>query len=237
MILIPARLESSRFPQKILADILGVPMVIATARRVAEVDDVMIATDSLEVIEVAKKYGFDAVMTSSAHQSGTDRINEAVEKLHLEDDAVIINVQADEPFIEPEVVESVRQKSLEVAKEEAIMMVSCYKAISKSAAEDPNHVKVVLSEGQRALYFSRAKIPYERGEHRDYFGHLGIYGFTRKKLAAFCRLSLAPLEEVEKLEQLRALYHDYEIMMVEVESESFGIDTPEDLARALKKFG
>ena len=107
MIIIPARLESSRFPQKILADIQGVPMVIATANRVKEIDRVAIATDSEEVVSLVKSYGYDAVMTSVVHQSGTDRINEAAGKLGVGEDEIIINVQADEPFIEPEVVQKV----------------------------------------------------------------------------------------------------------------------------------
>ena len=113
MIIIPARLESSRFPRKILADIGGVPMVIATANRVKDIDKVAIATDSEEVVEIVKSYGFEAVMTSVVHQSGTDRINEAAQKLGIPEDEIIINVQADEPFIEPEVVQKVYQRTNE----------------------------------------------------------------------------------------------------------------------------
>ena len=118
---------------------------------------------------------------------------------------------------------------------EKIMMNSCYKVINNPEADDPNIVKVVTDSEDIALYFSRAKIPYPRDHHFDaYKGHLGIYGFTMRSLKAFCALTPAPLEHIEKLEQLRALYHGYEVAMIEVNTESFGIDTPDDLERAIK---
>jgi len=232
MIIIPARMASNRFPNKILANINGFPMVIATAKRVEKLDKVLIATDSEEVINLAKNYGFDAVMTGNHHQSGTDRINEAASKLKIDDDEIIVNVQADEPFIEPEVVQSVINR----VKNSDCFMASCYKLIGKEFADDPNHVKVITDSKENAIYFSRSKIPYDREEHLDYFGHLGIYGFTKKSLNEFCELDPAPLENIEKLEQLRAIYHNKKIAMVQVKSESFGIDTKEDLEKALAYF-
>lgn len=232
MIIIPARMASNRFPNKILANINGYPMVIATAKRVQNLDRVLIATDSKEVLNIAKDYGFDAIMTGEHHQSGTDRINEAALNLDISDDEVIVNVQADEPFIEPEVVQSV----IERVKQGNCFMASCYKLIDKIAANDPNHVKVITDINENAIYFSRSKIPYDREEHLAYFGHIGIYGFTKKSLEEFCQLEPAPLENIEKLEQLRAIYHGKKIAMVKVVSNSFGIDTKEDLAKALKYF-
>ena len=234
MIIIPARIDSSRFPNKVLVDINGYPMVIATANRVKDIDRVLIATDSKDVIKVAKEHGFDAVMTSSSHKSGTDRVNEAASNYNLSDDEIIINVQADEPFIESEVVQKVydRVKKAKDKKEE-FMMVSCYKKIDNFHADDPNLVKVVLDANKNAIYFSRSKIPYNRGEIKHYFGHIGIYGFTKKSLSDFCSLPAAPIEDIEKLEQLRAIYHDKKILMVEVETNSVGIDTKEDLQRIL----
>ena len=232
MIIIPARMASNRFPNKILANINGFPMVIATAKRVEKLDKVLIATDSEEVINLAKNYGFDAVMTGNHHQSGTDRINEAASKLKIDDDEIIVNVQADEPFIEPEVVQSVINR----VKNSDCFMASCYKLIGKEFADDPNHVKVITDSKENAIYFSRSKIPYDREEHLDYFGHLGIYGFTKKSLNEFCELDPAPLQNIEKLEQLRAIYHNKKIAMVQVKSESFGIDTKEDLEKALAYF-
>ncbi len=235
MIIIPARIGSSRFPNKVLADIGGMPMVIKTAKSVEEIDTVVIATDSQEVVEIAKKYDIQAVLTSTGHQSGTDRIYEAAQKLNLDEQEIIINVQGDEPFIETEVVQAIYDLTKKNRENKNIMMNSCYKTISNPEADDPNIVKVVTDHEDIALYFSRAKIPYPRDHHFDnYKGHLGIYGFTVRSLKNFCALNPAPLEEIEKLEQLRALYHGYKVAMIEVNTESFGIDTPEDLEKALK---
>lgn len=235
MIIIPARIGSSRFPNKVLADIAGMPMVVRTAKAVEGVDKVVIATDSQEVIDIAKKHGIKAVLTSDTHNSGTDRIFEAAQKLNLSDDEIIINVQGDEPFIETGVVQAIYNLTQSNKDNPSVMMNSCYKSINNPEADDPNIVKVVTDSDDIALYFSRAKVPYPRDHHFDaYKGHLGIYGFTMKSLQAFCNLSPAPLEDIEKLEQLRALYHGYKVAMVKVKTESFGIDTPEDLEKALK---
>jgi len=235
MIIIPARIGSSRFPNKVLADIGGMPMVVKTAKSVEDIDTVVIATDSQEVVNIAKKHNIRAVLTSTEHQSGTDRIYEAAQKLALAEDEIIINVQGDEPFIETDVVQAIYDLTKKNKDNESIMMNSCYKTISNPEADDPNIVKVVTDEANIALYFSRAKVPYPRDHHFDnYKGHLGIYGFTVRSLKKFCALSPAPLEEIEKLEQLRALYHGYRVAMIEVDTESFGIDTPEDLEKAIK---
>jgi len=237
LIIIPARVGSSRFPNKVLADIDGTPMVICTAQAVSSIDSVAIATDSREVVEIAKDYNIDAIMTSSTHQSGTDRIYEASCKLDLDDNEVVINVQADEPFIEKEVVQSVFNLTKTNMDNSKIVMNSCFKYINNPEADDPNIVKVVTDDNNIALYFSRAKIPYPRDHHFDrYKGHIGIYGFTKKSLERFCKLPISPIERIEKLEQLRTLYYGYEVAMVEVETDSFGIDTPEDLERALEFF-
>ncbi len=235
MIIIPARIGSSRFPNKVLANVAGLPMVIRTAKAVQNIDKVAIATDSMDVIKVAESYGIKAIMTSSSHNSGTDRIFEAAKKLGLEDDEVIINVQGDEPFIEEEVVRAVFDLTVKNKNNVKVIMNSCYKLMQSPEADDPNIVKLITSNKDMALYFSRAKIPYPRDHHfNEYKGHLGIYGFTKKSLETFCKLTPAPLEEIEKLEQLRALYHEFNISMVEVQTKSFGIDTIEDLENALK---
>ena len=234
MIIIPARIGSSRFANKVLVDIGGMPMVIRTAKAVESIDRVAIATDSEEVMKIAKEYNIEAILTSTEHNSGTDRIYEASQKLNLADDDIVINVQGDEPFIEKEVVEAIYKLTLKNRENEKIIMNSCYKSINNPEADDPNIVKTVTTDEDIALYFSRAKIPYPRDHHfNDYKGHIGIYGFTKKSLETFCKLSPAPLEDIEKLEQLRALYHGYSIAMTEVETKSFGIDTVEDLERAL----
>ncbi len=233
MIIIPARLASTRFPKKILADINGIPMVVATAKRVQSVDEVVIATDSEEVVLICKKHGFKAVMTSKDHNSGTDRINEACEKLDLDDDEIVINVQADEPFIETEVVKAVKEC---IKNDKNALIASAYKTVDKTLVDDPNLVKVIVDKNGYAIYFSRSKIPYDRDKCDEYFGHLGIYAFTCKSLKKFCKLPPSNLENIEKLEQLRAIENGEKIAMVRVESKSFGIDTKEDLQKALKLF-
>ncbi|MCW8894837.1 3-deoxy-manno-octulosonate cytidylyltransferase [Sulfurimonas sp.] len=237
MIIIPARLASTRFPQKVLADIGGLPMVVRTAKRVAHLDRVVVAADDELIIATCKEHGIEAMLTSTTHKSGTDRINECANLLHVDENELIINVQADEPFIEPEVVESLisRLKDLQ-NRDEPFVMGSCFNAINAESAEDPNLVKVVLDDEDNAIYFSRSRIPYNQGGGAKYFGHIGVYGFSKKSLKEFCNLSDAPIEDIEKLEQLRAIYHQKKISMVKVASTGFGIDTKEDLERAIEIF-
>ena len=237
MIIIPARLASTRFPQKVLTDIGGLPMVVRTAKRVAHLDDVVVAADDEKIIKVCQAHGVKAMLTSTTHKSGTDRIHECATILGLDDDELIINVQADEPFIEPDVVESLQNKLRELQNERAdFIMSSCYNSINAEAAQDPNLVKVVLDAAGNAIYFSRAKIPHNQSGEAVYFGHIGIYGFSKKSLKEFCSLNDAPIEDIEKLEQLRAIYHQKKIAMVKVASTGFGIDTKEDLERAIEIF-
>ncbi len=236
MIIIPARIGSTRFPSKVLAEIQGIPMVIRTAQAVAPLDSVVIATDATEVAALAEEYDFRAVLTSAEHRSGTERIHEAARILDLPADEIILNVQADEPFLEKEVVEAVHDLTRRMAGAERFLAASAYKRIRNPEADDPNLVKVVTDEEDWALYFSRAKIPYPRDHHFDeYKGHLGIYGYTMESLERYTSLNETALERIEKLEQLRILAHGYRIAMTEVETESFGIDTPEDLQRAIRK--
>lgn len=237
MIIIPARLASTRFAKKVLADIGGLPMVVRTAKRVEHLDRVVVAADDEAIIRVCKEHNIEARLTSTTHKSGTDRINECANILNLADDEIIINVQADEPFIEPEVVELLMLKLKELQKkDEEFIMGSCFNAINAESAKDPNLVKVVLDDANNAIYFSRSLIPYNRSGRATYFGHIGIYGFSKKSLKEFCNLSDAPIEDIEGLEQLRAIYHQKKITMLKVSSTGFGIDTPEDLARAIEIF-
>jgi 3-deoxy-manno-octulosonate cytidylyltransferase (CMP-KDO synthetase) len=233
MIIIPARLASTRFPQKVLADIGGLPMVVRTAKRVEHLDRVVVAADDEKIIATCKEFGIEAMLTSTTHKSGTDRINECAQILDISDDELVINIQADEPFIETEVVELLieRLKGLQSSGSNFIMG-SCYNAINAEAAQDPNLVKVVLDDAHNAIYFSRSMIPFNRSGAATYFGHIGIYGFSKKSLHDFCALDDAPIEDIEKLEQLRAIYHGKKISMVKVASTGFGIDTIEDLERA-----
>lgn len=237
MIIIPARMASTRFPNKVLADVGGLPMVVRTAKQVMHLDDVVVAADDEKIIEVCEAYGIKAMLTSTTHKSGTDRINECAQLLELDDDELVINIQADEPFIEPEVLSALITRLNQLKEDKSsFIMGSCYNAINAEAAEDPNLVKVVMDADHNAIYFSRSQIPYNRSGAATYFGHIGIYGFTKKTLFEFCSLDDAPIEDIEKLEQLRAIYHAKKISMVKVASTGFGIDTLEDLARAKEIF-
>jgi len=235
MIIIPARLASSRLPNKVLVKIGSTPMVIKTAFAVESVDRVVIATDSQKVVDVAKQYGFEAILTSQTCRSGTDRIYEACQKLNLLKDEIVINLQADEPFIEVEVVKTILDITKKYAKNSNIIATTCYKTISIKSAKDPNIVKVVTNLENMALYFSRSLIPFSREDNlKEYKAHLGLYGFTVEKLEKFCNMNSGVLEDIEKLEQLRILDNGYKIALAEVRSNSFGIDTKEDLTRALQ---
>lgn len=234
MIIIPARLSSTRFKNKILCDIGGVPMFVATAKRVMECDDVLIAVDDEYVLKTAKAYGLNAIMTSTTHQSGTDRINEACEILKLKDNELIINVQADEPFMEPENIMKFKifcEKNINNA-----FMFSCFKMIDEKLVDDKNLVKVVTDFNGYALYFSRSRIPFNRSNCNIYKAHFGIYGYSVKNLKEFCSLTPSNLENIEKLEQLRALENGKSIAMIEISSQSIGIDSEDDLKRAKDKF-
>ena len=235
MIIIPARVESSRFPNKVLANIGNIPMVIKTAKAVENIDRVVIATDSQTVIDVAKEYGYEAVMTSSSCNSGTDRIYEAATKLKVSENEIIINVQADEPFIEKNVVLTLFNLTKNYANNNKVIATTLYKEVNYNHANNSNVVKVVTTKDNIALYFSRSLIPYDRDKQNIiYKAHLGLYGFTYKKLKLFCQLEGSNLEHIEKLEQLRILDNGYEIALESVISHSFGIDTKEDLQKALK---
>jgi 3-deoxy-manno-octulosonate cytidylyltransferase (CMP-KDO synthetase) len=231
MIIIPARLSSSRLPNKVLAEINGKPMIIWCAEVAKQADDVCIATDSKEVIQICKKYGFNAVMTSDRHKSGSDRIKEAADILGLKDSDTVINMQGDEPFLEPEILTAVKEKLYEI-KNRDFSMVSCYKEIDELSAADPNLVKVIMDNNADAIYFSRSKIPYNRdNEPHQYYGHIGIYGFIKKSLDMFVTMK-GTIEHIEKLEQLRVLENGKKIAMIKVKTESFGIDTKDDLEKA-----
>ena len=235
MIIIPARLASTRMPNKILREINGVPMFVATARRVSAADEVVIAADDEGVVQIAQKFGFKAVMTSRAHQSGTDRINEAAGILGVKDSEIIINVQADEPFIELENIVKFREFCEKNAAR--AFMFSCFKFVGSELADDKNLVKVVTDDAGYALYFSRSRIPFDRAPLDAYKAHLGIYGYSATNLKRFCSFAPSTLENTEKLEQLRALSNGEKILMLEVQSDSIGIDCEEDLQRARAKFG
>ena len=236
MIIIPARLKSTRFSEKILKEIQGLPMFVATAKRVSSVDRVCVAVDNQKVLDIARTYELEVVMTSEKHESGTDRINEACQILGLKDSEIIINVQADEPFIEPANLQKFKEFATSCLDKDAFM-ASCYKKSDSKACEDANLVKVVTDTEGFGLYFSRSKIPYERASYQHFKAHLGIYAYTVRALREFCAFKSSDLENAEKLEQLRALENGKRIKMLEIDTKSIGIDSKEDYERALRVFG
>ena len=228
---IPARYGSMRFPGKVLADLGGKPIVQHVWERTnfSRADEVLVAVDDRNVYNTVTGFGGKAVMTSSSHPSGSDRIYEAIRDQECD---YIINVQGDEPFIRPEVINSL----IEVITEEdgpdmATVVVPCAR---EEVADNPNIVKVVLASDNHALYFSRSMIPFLRtgGEEMTCFRHWGIYAYKRSALEKFVSLPEGNLERCEKLEQLRALENGMRIKCVVTEYSSIGIDTPEELEKA-----
>lgn len=232
MIIIPARLHSTRLERKLLLPINDMPIIAHTAKNAQKFDETIVACDSEEILEVCKKHNIKAILTSPTHSSGTDRCAEVAKKLDLPKDEIVINLQGDEPFLEGEII-----KTLQDSMQKTHFMASCYKSISKAESSDINLVKVVLSKDNFALYFSRSVIPYNRdsSECVEYGGHIGIYGFFAWSLAEFCKLEKSPLESIEKLEQLRALWHRKEIFMSKVSTNSIGIDTQDDYNKAKER--
>lgn len=240
MIIIPARLQSTRLPNKLLLPLKGIPLIIHTAKNAEKIDDTIVACDNEAILEVCKAHKIHAVLTSPLHSSGTDRCAEAARELDLPRNEIVINLQGDEPFLEESVIDSLID-----SMRHTHFMASCYKGISKAEALDSNLVKVVVSQDNFALYFSRSVVPFERTDlanqttdsSLEYNGHIGIYGFFAWSLEEFCALPKSPLESIEKLEQLRALWHRKEIFMTKVETKSIGIDTEADYKNAQKIMG
>ncbi|MCA9409321.1 MAG: 3-deoxy-manno-octulosonate cytidylyltransferase [Candidatus Omnitrophica bacterium] len=227
---IPARWASTRFPGKVLALIAGKPMiqhVWEQAKQSTKLTDVIIAADDEQVLQAAKKFGAQAVLTDVNHASGTDRIAQAVKDLSAD---IIINIQGDEPLIRPEVIDSLIAA---FDREPACLMATAIKKINDvQELNNPNIVKVVIDCQYNALYFSRALIPYNRDNGKtDVYKHQGIYAYQRDFLLKIVKLPPSKLEQSEKLEQLRVLEAGYKIKTVETDYESIGVDSPEDIGR------
>lgn len=236
---IPARYASTRFPGKPLAIIGGKPMIQHVWERVqecGEVDAVQVATDDDRIAQVARMFGAKVCMTCPEHPSGTDRVWEVAEQAPGFD--LVLNVQGDEPFINPQYLGQLIRHAKQHPEAEIVTLVTPIQG--RDEWENPNVVKAVLAEGGRALYFSRAKVPYPRDavasellDQRHAFRHLGIYLFRREALARYTHLAPSMLEQMEKLEQLRALEAGMRIDAVTVDSAPIGVDTPEDLEALL----
>jgi 3-deoxy-manno-octulosonate cytidylyltransferase (CMP-KDO synthetase) len=232
---IPARYQSKRFHGKPLALIAGKPMiqhVVQQAKACPEVDEIYVATDDQRIYECVQGFGGTAIMTSENHQSGTDRIAEAVETIHLTDRDIVVNIQGDQPIFQPSMLTDLVQA---LTKNSTIPMSTLmYKIIDDQELRDANKVKVVVDNDGCALYFSRSPIPFYRDEPTKktiHYKHLGLYAYRKEFLLAFTKLSFGLLEHAEKLEQLRALEHGFKIKVVETIFDSIEVDTPEDIKR------
>jgi len=247
-VLIPARLASTRLPNKPLADIAGLPMVVRVAQRIRQglpaKSRIVVAADSASIIQACSQHGVDAVLTRADHPSGSDRLAEACALLGLDEGEVVVNVQGDEPLMDPELVSQVA--NLLMAHPSADMSTAAHPIHELAEFLNPNVVKVVLDANHRALYFSRAPIPW----WRDGFAkaphalpspsplrHIGIYGYRVSFLRRFPQLPPSPLETTEALEQLRAMWHGHPILVhVTQLAPGPGVDTPEDLERVRRVF-
>ncbi|MEO0028937.1 MAG: 3-deoxy-manno-octulosonate cytidylyltransferase [Pseudomonadota bacterium] len=240
-VVVPARLASTRLPNKPLADIHGLPMVVRVAQQAAlsKASQVVVAADSPEIVSACEAHGVKALLTRMDHPSGSDRLAEASQLLGLKDADLVVNVQGDEPLIDPELINQVALLLQE--RPTASMSTAAHEIHDLAEFTNPNVVKVVTTQAQLALYFSRAPIPW----WRDGFSqgiqslpspaplrHIGIYGYRVGFLKRFPQLPVAPVESCEALEQLRALWHGHQIAVhVTHSAPGPGVDTPEDLAR------
>lgn len=236
--IIPARFGSTRFEGKLLADFCGKPVIQHTwenAKKSKSIDDLIVATDDKRIYNIAKGFGANVVYTSIAHKSGSDRLTEVAASI---DAKIIVNIQADEPLLVPSMIDDVAGAIL---KDKTLVMATlCHKIDNAAQIQDPNVVKVVFDRNGLALYFSRSPIPYERMgsddklQIIDCYKHIGIYAYAKDFLFTFKSLPQSRLEKTEKLEQLRVLENGYKIKVIETKFDTIGIDTPEDLERAIE---
>jgi 3-deoxy-manno-octulosonate cytidylyltransferase (CMP-KDO synthetase) len=224
---IPARLHSTRLPKKVLREIIGHPMIEYVYQRAKKCDlltDVLIATDSKEVMATCKKVGINAIMTGE-HSCGSDRLYEVLTKTDAD---IYVNIQGDEPMVSPD---QLRLLLCPFIESKQTMVTTLCTPISDEDAQDPSNVKVVIDKNGNALYFSRWSIPYDRDGKGavQRFKHIGLYGYRRDTLEHFHHLPTSPLEEAEKLEQLRLLSNGIPIHVIETTVDTIGVDTEEDL--------
>ncbi len=237
--IIPARYASTRFPAKPLALLGGKPVIQRVYEQVKKVlTDVVVATDDERIYKTVEGFGGRAIMTREDHKSGTDRCYEAYQKVGKEYD-VVINVQGDEPFIQPEQIRTLMTCFEDEATQIATLVKPFAQADGLDALRNPNSPKVVVSDDGRAIYFSRSVIPYLRGvgeeewlSRHTYYKHIGLYAYRAETLGEITRLPQSTLEKVESLEQLRWIDNGYVIKVGETNVETIGIDTPADLERA-----
>jgi 3-deoxy-manno-octulosonate cytidylyltransferase (CMP-KDO synthetase) len=229
-VIIPARYASSRFPGKPLAELGGKPMVVRVCERAAQsgAKAVHVATDDERIAKVVREHGYCALMTRADHVSGTDRLAEAAQQLKLPGDAVVVNVQGDEPLIAPALIAQVAEAL--ARHPQASVSTACHAIHDEASLANPNVVKVVMDAKGYALYFSRSRIPYPRETGGSCYRHAGIYAYRVGFLKDFSLLEVSGIEKTEALEQLRVLWHGFRIAVAVSETEiPPGVDTPQDL--------
>ncbi len=235
--MIPARYSASRFPGKLMKDLEGEPVILRTYKAALQTnlfDKVYVVTDSQIIFEVIENVGGEVIMSKKEHECGSDRIAEAVENMNVD---IVVNVQGDEPFIDSVSLEKLiavfkndTEKEIDLASLKVLMT-------DRNEIENPNNVKVITDKQNFALYFSRSPIPFHRDKDIDvkYYKHKGVYAFRKQALIDFYHLPMTPLEASEKIEAIRYLEVGKRIKMVETSVESIGIDTPEDLEKAIRQ--
>ena len=232
--IIPARYKSTRFPGKPLADILGKPMfwhVFNRARLCPELTNVMLATDDDRIFSAAEKLDVPVVMTRDDHESGTDRVLEAAESIKVPQDAVVINIQGDEPALKPAMISEL----IAPFENPDVLVTTPIRKITSQEAENPDIVKVVFTLNGKALYFSRSPIPWPReNQESEFYGHIGLYAFRMNALRQFVALQPGRLERTEKLEQLRLLENEIPVHVMVTKHRSIGVDRPEDIEKVRK---
>ncbi|MHB1175474.1 MAG: 3-deoxy-manno-octulosonate cytidylyltransferase [Sulfuriferula sp.] len=240
IVVIPARYASTRLPAKSLADIAGKPMVVRVAERaqLSGASAVWVAADDERIITAVKEHGYQALLTATHHASGTDRLAEVMDMLSLDDDTIVVNVQGDEPLIDPVLIHAVARELR--LHPEAVMATACHAIHDYATLTNPNVVKLVMDAEGYALYFSRAPIPWPRDafaagqslpDGLPVFRHIGLYAYRAGFLRQYAGLAPAPIERFESLEQLRVLWHGYKISVAVSELPAQpGVDTAEDLA-------
>jgi len=245
-VVIPARFSSTRLPGKPMLLIGGKPMVVRVAEQAAKsgAQQIWIATDHQQIMAAIHEHGFKACMTKADHPSGTDRIAEVVAQHDWHDDTIVVNVQGDEPLIPPQLIHAVAQHLHD--HPECAIATACHPVHDEAAMRNPNIVKVVLDKDGNAMYFSRAPIPYPRDafasnsalpENMSVLRHIGIYAYRASFLRAYSQLAPAAIEQIESLEQLRALWHGYKIgVTITQDAPPSGVDTEADLLLAREIF-
>jgi 3-deoxy-manno-octulosonate cytidylyltransferase (CMP-KDO synthetase) len=252
VVVVPARLASSRLPEKPLADIAGKPMVVRVVEQamLSQARSVVVATDSVRIAEVCRDHQIEVMLTRTDHVSGTDRLAEVAERLDWADDVCVVNVQGDEPLIDPVLIDQIAAHL--IAFPDCAIATAAHPITHSADVFNPNVVKVVLDAMQRAMYFSRAPIPWVRDVYRHVmydgeqsidltttiYRHIGLYAYRAGFLRRYPTLSISPLEQAESLEQLRAMWHGERIAVkVTDHAPASGVDTADDLERVRQLFG